>query len=92
VRGHDSLVGDWKALGSAIRNARTDRGLTQVDLAEKAGVSRAWLARLEAGHRRAEIDHIFKVLNVLGLAVRLTAKPRNETEAAILTAWENRNG
>ena len=58
-----------KAFGSAIRRARTDQGLSQVELAARAGVGRPWLSELETGKRTAELGRALSVLSALGLAV-----------------------
>lgn len=68
----DVVVSDWKRLGSAIRDARKQRGLTQAALAEQTGVARSWLARVESGHRGAELERIFWVLKELGLTLTLS--------------------
>lgn len=53
-------------LGAAVRDARTAAQLTQVELAERAGVSREWLIGLERGARpRAELTKILDVLAAL---------------------------
>ena len=58
----------WVQLGQTIRSARLDAHLTQLGLAEKAGVSRAWLAKVESGHRKAEIEFLMRTLAALDLA------------------------
>lgn len=58
-----------KAFGSAIRRARKDRGLSQVELAALAGVGRPWLSELETGKRTAELGRALSVLSALDLAV-----------------------
>ncbi|WP_211229625.1 helix-turn-helix domain-containing protein [Nakamurella lactea] len=73
-------------IGPAIRDARIEAALSQQALADKAGVSRAWLARLEAGHRRAEAEQVFKVLSALGLSMTLTPRRTSTTEQTLLTA------
>lgn len=53
-------------LGTAVRTLRTRRGWTQVDLAERAGVSRQWLIKLEAGRTAGlEVGMILQVLDSL---------------------------
>lgn len=44
------------ALGRALREARCEAGLLQVELAARAGVSRPVLSRLENGRRWPEAD------------------------------------
>ncbi|MGE3622187.1 MAG: helix-turn-helix transcriptional regulator [Acidimicrobiia bacterium] len=68
-------------LGAATRAARLGAGLTQGALAQRAGVSRAWLARFEAGHPAASIEQILLVLKALGLGIELvepTLRPRDQ--------------
>ncbi|MCP3937216.1 MAG: helix-turn-helix domain-containing protein [Actinomycetia bacterium] len=57
------------AFGSAVRRARKDRGMSQVELAERAGVGRPWLSELETGIRTAELGRALSVLSALDLAV-----------------------
>ena len=58
-------------LGMEIRRLRLAAGLTQAELAERAGVSRRWVGQVERGHLRAEADKVMRVVRALGLAVRL---------------------
>ena len=63
-------------LGAALRAARQASGLSQESLAERAGVSRPWLSRLETGaNPGAELRKVLDVLNALGLAVELGSWP-----------------
>ena len=64
-----------KAFGSAIRRARKDRGLSQAELAARAGVGRPWLSELETGKRTAELGRALSVLSALGLAVEFVPQP-----------------
>ena len=54
-------------LGSAVRQARRDAGLTQAELAAQAGVSRPWLSQLENGKRSVEVGKVLAVLAALDL-------------------------
>lgn len=64
-----------RELGLAIRRARTDRGWTQAELADRAHVGRQWLSELEGGKRTAELGRVFSVIEALQLAVTLTSAP-----------------
>lgn len=68
-----------RALGAAIRRARTEQGLSQAAVAERAGVSRQWLSELESGKYRAEIGRTLAVLAALGRAIDLVAPAPSET-------------
>ena len=62
-------------IGAAIRRARRDRGLSQAELAARAGVGRPWLSEVESGKRTAEIGRILLVVSALDLAVALLPVP-----------------
>jgi len=79
-------VAGWQRFGTAIRDARRAADLTQRELSERAGVSRAWLARVEAGHRRAELELVFSVLSALGLTMSLRPARRSRGEQAVRDA------
>jgi len=79
-------VAGWQRFGTAIRDARRAADLTQRELSERAGVSRAWLARVEAGHRRAELEQVFSVLSALGLTMSLRPARRSRGEQAVRDA------
>lgn len=65
-------IDHWGTLGQTIKDARVDAGLTQHQLAEQAGVSRAWLARVESGHRKAEVEYLMRALAAVGLTLAVT--------------------
>jgi HTH-type transcriptional regulator / antitoxin HipB len=60
-------------LGALVRDHRRAAGLTQQELAERAHVTRQWVARLEKGHQRAELDPLLRTLAQLDL--ELTMQP-----------------
>lgn len=61
-----------RQLGAAIRHARIDAGLTQSELAQAAGVSRAFVSGLETSSRPgAELQRVLAILRALGLGIVL---------------------
>ncbi len=58
-------------LAAAVRGRRVDLGLSQADLASRAGVSRKWVYEFEAGKPTAELGLILRVLDALGLVLEL---------------------
>jgi transcriptional regulator with XRE-family HTH domain len=64
---------DAADLGAAFRAARRRAGLTQAELADRAGVSRQWLVAVERGHDRAEIGKILSVAGAVHLELRVNA-------------------
>jgi transcriptional regulator with XRE-family HTH domain len=52
-----------------LKQLREARGLTQEKLAKKAGISRAYLARLETGRHDPHLSRLRKLAKVLGVKV-----------------------
>ena len=61
-----------KQLGNLITFHRKKAGLTQVGLAELAGVSRSVVQNLEAGKGRTIWKHVEAVLNILNIELEPT--------------------
>lgn len=54
-------------LGSLIREARNERKLTAQELADRAGISRGMLQRIEKGNLKCEIGAVFEVAAIVGV-------------------------
>jgi transcriptional regulator with XRE-family HTH domain len=59
-------------LVAAVREFRTLRGISQVELAERAGVNRQYVSDLERGHVVKQVGYLFGLLQHLGVDVTLT--------------------
>lgn len=69
------LVDSKRELGAVLRVSRRRLGLTQADVAERAGVQRTWLVRLEAGRENPTFDKLLSVFRALGVGMDL--EPRD---------------
>ncbi len=58
------------SFGQAVRHYRQEEGLTQAELAERAGLNRTYLSALEQGRETEQLKRLLRVLRHLG--VRLT--------------------
>lgn len=56
-----------KELGVLVRIRRQQLGLSQSDVAERAGTTRQWLSRFEQGHSDVSLGNAFAILKVLEL-------------------------
>jgi transcriptional regulator with XRE-family HTH domain len=56
------------ALAENIRRARIKAGLSQVELAEKCGLSQGNLSRIETGERRPSVLLLFRIAEALDLS------------------------
>lgn len=54
-------------VGRAVRHARRELGMSQVELAERLGVSQRWLSELETGKPKILDARLFDVLAQVGL-------------------------
>ena len=52
-----------------LKTLREGKGLTQEVLAKKAGISRAYLARLEMGRHDPHLSRLRKLARVLGVKI-----------------------
>jgi transcriptional regulator with XRE-family HTH domain len=57
-----------RAFGAVLSAIRTDVGMTQDDLAEKAGYSRETISRLENGRKTPTLSTVFDLAQSLGVA------------------------
>lgn len=55
------------SLGAAIRHYRHEAGLSQAELAERAGLNRTYLSDLEQGRETEQVKRILRVLRQLGV-------------------------
>ena len=58
-------------LGLAIRDKRRKLGLTQTELARRAGVGRQWVVAIEHGKSRAELGLVLRTLSALDLPLTI---------------------
>lgn len=56
-------------LGKFVRLARTEQKMTAQELAERAGISRGLLQRIEKGDPKCQLGAAFEVATILGIAL-----------------------
>jgi len=54
-------------LGALIREARNERKLTAQELADRVGISRGMLQRIEKGNLKCEIGAVFEAATIVGV-------------------------
>jgi HTH-type transcriptional regulator / antitoxin HipB len=59
------------SLGAAIRHYRREAGLSQAELAERAGLHRSYLSDLEQGKETEQVRRILRILTQLGVRMTL---------------------
>jgi len=72
----------WAELGRVIRAHRKRAGLTQEQLAERAGLHRNYVGLVERGERNVTVDVLARIAAGLGVPLsRLVADAEAGTEA-----------
>ena len=74
------FVRSARALGMLLRDQRRQRGLTQAQLARRAGVSRQWLSGLERGREGAELGRVLRTLASAGIVLRFEERPPDDLD------------
>jgi transcriptional regulator with XRE-family HTH domain len=59
------------SFGQAIRHYRTQAGLTQHELAERVGLDRTYVSKLESGGDTQQLRRILAILRELGVKASL---------------------
>jgi transcriptional regulator with XRE-family HTH domain len=69
-----------------IRMARRQAGLTQTELAKRAGTSQAAVSAYESGRRSPSVDTLVRILTATGLELRMRLAPPDTHTSALATA------
>ena len=56
-------------VGKRVRNLRTDRGWSQEELADRSGVNRSYMSRVELGKSDVSLSVLHKIARTLGISL-----------------------
>ncbi|WP_433828151.1 helix-turn-helix domain-containing protein [Actinoplanes sp. CA-015351] len=73
-------ISNARDLGVYLREQRRAAGLSQEELATRAGVSRRWLSAFESGKSSAEVGLVFHLTAALGMFVEVNPEPPRELD------------
>ena len=73
---------DLVVLGAALRELRVKAGLTQRELAERAGLGEPYLSRIEGGHRDIRWSMLARLLDGTGATLADLERAVAEVEAS----------
>ena len=60
---------DFKVIGERIQKCRTEKKMTQAELAEKIDTNQKHLSRIECGYHRSTLDAIVAIARALDVSV-----------------------
>ena len=66
---HDKHIEEYRKLGLNIAYYRKERGLSQMQLAEKVNISRTHMSRIENNDCAVSLDVIFSISKALDIPV-----------------------
>ena len=83
------LISTDKQLGHLLQGHRKAKGLTQEQLARKAGISQARLSVLELHPGRLTVERLIRIMGALGLEMTIQEKTDapSETDLARQSEW-----
>jgi len=58
-----------KVIGAKIKDARREKGLKQIELAERSGLSNTTICDIEKGRMIPSVDSLFRIASALELSV-----------------------
>ncbi len=67
-------IRNTRQLGVAIQKERRRQGLTQTQLAERAGLRQQTISGVESGKPRSQLRVIFDIMAALDLEIQLTLR------------------
>ena len=79
---------DWLMMGKRIAEMRMARGLTQMDLAEKLGLSPNYIGYIEQGKRHAKFETYVQIVTAMGYSLNDLFLPEFRNSLSNCLAWE----
>ena len=70
-------------IGSSIRRNRQEKGLTQEELAEAAGLSLKLVQKIEAGQKGFRMETVIRIVETLGISLGSLADMQGEDERTL---------
>ena len=80
---HADMAKTDELVRARLRALRLERGLSQEEVAERAGMAASTLSRLESGARRLVLDHLTPLAGALGVEVGDLLAPATTTDPRV---------
>ena len=81
-------INDIIQIGNRIRKLRTERGLTQKEMAEMTGIPYSTYSNYENNNREPSLEQLNKIANALNLTLQNLISPGSITAEVILDSDE----
>jgi len=83
-QGEHPAAPELKMLGSRLRSLRSAKGWTLEELAERSGLSKPFLSRLESGDRQPSIAAVLTLARVFGVPMGSLFEIRQDDESCLV--------
>jgi len=70
-------------VGNAIRRLRKLKGMSQTDLAQKAGLTQATISRIEKGNQKAEVSTLILIFAALDADMAITERQKLDSSDSL---------
>ena len=70
-------------IGQRIQKYRTQKNLTQEQVAEMAGITQKHLSRIEQGYHNPHFDMIIQIANILNIPIDALAKDMSDNDVSV---------
>ncbi len=80
---------DLATVGPRLRKLRGERGWRLEDLAERTGLSKAYLSRLESGERQPSLTALFSVARAYDVSFSALFESEPEAQSSVVTRAED---
>ena len=67
---HSNIEVQRAKLCTLLKKTRQDKGIRQVELAEKLGVPQSFVSKYESGDRRLDVLELRQVCNAIGISLQ----------------------
>jgi transcriptional regulator with XRE-family HTH domain len=81
---HDQIESQLGSFGARLQQLRLRRGWTLQDLADRSGLSKAFLSRLESGDRQASIAAVLTLSKIFDVSLASLFEPESAPEPCII--------
>ena len=78
--------------GQLVKEARRRAGLTQADLAQRAGTAQPAIARWESGRTAISIDDVVRLVRLCGLDLEFSIVDRDDSDITQAARLKNLTG
>jgi transcriptional regulator with XRE-family HTH domain len=86
-----NLIGSTSALGTLVRAARLEQGLTRDTLANATGLSPKFISHVEAGKPTAQIGKVLQLLAELGVTLHAETTVDIQPKTALAATQRRRS-